>query len=223
MKRIGNNYKNVIESLMCLFTSDNGDVKVLLTRKKTEPYKGYWCLPNDTVSIEETIEENVMKMMSEQYQYTNFYYAQSGTFSRLDRDPENRIVGVSFLGLIDSVHALILHPEIDDIDEVSWFPINTLPKIGYDHEEIIQNALSNLQKELTNIDLLKRWFPGDFTLPEMQKVYEQILGHHLDKRNFRKKFMNLNVIEETGEKTEGQGRPAVLYRFKEDAKKEEIF
>lgn len=224
MKRIGNNYRNVIESLMCLFTAEDGVVKVLLTRKKNDPYKGYWCLPNETVSVDETIEENVTRFMEEQFQYKNFYIEQNGTFSALSRDPENRIIGVSYIGLIDSVRAFILHPEIEEIDEVSWFPIRELPKIGYDHEEIIMKALQNLKKELSNTEVLKNLFPGDFTLPEIQRVYEQVLGIRLDRRNFRKKFLSFHVIEETGEKTEGHnGRPAALYHFKEVTENKNLF
>lgn len=224
MKRSGSNYRNIVESVMCLFSADEGVVKVLLTRKKNEPYKGYWCLPNDTVSVEETIEENIKSLMNEQYQYSNFYMEQSGTFSDLNRDPENRIIGVSYLGLIDSVRAFIMHPEMEEIDEVAWFPIRNLPKIGYDHEEIILKAISDVKKELVNIEVLKQLFPGDFTLTEIQKVYEQVLGIELDRRNFRKKFLSFNVIEETGEKTEGHnGRPAMLYRFKENVKNKNLF
>lgn len=224
MKKTGNNYRNIIESVMCLFTSEDGVVKVLLTRKKNDPYKGYWCLPNDTVSTEETIEENITHLMDEQFQYRNFYMEQSGTFSNLERDPENRIIGVSYLGLIDSVRAFIMHPEMEEIDEIAWFPISNLPKMGYDHEEIVKKAILNLKKELSNTEVLKQLFPGDFTLPEIQKVYEQVLGLELDRRNFRKKFLSFNIIEETGEKTEGHnGRPAMLYRFKEETANKNLF
>lgn len=224
MKKIGNNYRNVIESLMCLFTAEDGVVKVLLTRKKNDPYKGYWCLPNETVSIDETIEENVTRFMEEQFQYKNFYMEQNGTFSALDRDPENRIIGVSYIGLIDSVRALVMHPEIEEIDEISWFPIRELPKIGYDHEEIIEKAIENLKKSLVNTVVLKNLFPGDFTLPEIQKVYEQVLGISLDRRNFRKKILSFQLMEETGEKSEGHnGRPASLYRFKEVTENKSLF
>lgn len=224
MKKTGTNYHNLIESLMCLFTADDGTIKILLTRKRNEPYKGYWCLPNDTISKEETIEENVTHFMEERFEYKDFYMEQSNVFSSLDRDPDNRVIGVSYMGLIDSVRAFILHPETEDIDEVSWFPLEELPKIAYDHEEIIKSAIENLKKELVSTEVLRQFFPGDFTLPEIQRVYEQILGRKLDRRNFRKKFLSFHVIEETGEKTEGKsGRPAALYRFKENSKNQNLF
>ncbi len=224
MKKIGNNYRHVVEGLVCLFTAEDGVVKILLTRKKNEPYKGYWILPNETVPSEETVEECVSRMMKEQYEYSNFYQKQNGTFSALDRDPDNRIIGVSFLGIIDSVRALILHKETEDIDEFAWFPIRELPKIGYDHEEIIHHAIRHLKEELSTTDAFKVLFPGDFTLPEIQKVFEQVIGNSLDKRNFRKKILSLNIIEETGEKEVGRnGRPAVLYRLKEMEENIRIF
>ena len=107
---------------------------------------------------------------------------------------------------------------------MKWFLINELPKIGYDHEEIAINSIETLKKKLLTSESLKTLFPSDFTLPELQKIYEQILGKQLDRRNFRKKFLSLDLIEDTNEKNIGcNGRPAKLYRFKEGIQNINIF
>ena len=108
--------------------------------------------------------------------------------------------------------------------ESAWFDINEIPKVGYDHEEVIRYSIDRLRSKIVNSTVLKSLFPSDFTLPEIQKVYEEILGVHLDRRNFRKKFINLGLIEDTGYKNEGMnGRPAKLYRFKENVKERNLF
>ena len=101
--------------------------------------------------------------------------------------------------------------------EYSWFTIDKLPKIGYDHSKVVDVALSQLKNKLNQSQTLQQIFPSDFTLPEIQKIYEQVLTKELDRRNFRKKFLNLDLIEETGEKAPSiTGRPAKLYRFKKN-------
>ena len=101
--------------------------------------------------------------------------------------------------------------------EISWFSIDKLPKIGYDHSRVIEGTVSELKKKLNQSHTLQQIFPSDFTLPEIQKIYEQVLTKELDRRNFRKKFLKLDLIEETGYKAPSvTGRPAKLYKFKED-------
>ena len=96
--------------------------------------------------------------------------------------------------------------------------------MGYDHEEIVKSAIIYLRKILVNSKMLKNLFPSDFTLPEIQKVCEQILGCKLDRRNFRKKFINLGLVVDTGYKNEGKnGRPGKLYRFTDEIKERDLF
>ena len=96
--------------------------------------------------------------------------------------------------------------------------------MAYDHKEILENAIEKLKTKLTNTNVLKNLFPSDFTLPELQNVYEKIMNIKLDRRNFRKKFINLGLIEDTGYKNEGgSGRPAKLYKFKENIKEIDLF
>lgn len=223
MSSLGRNYNNYLETLISIFTIDKGELKVLLMRKKTEPYKGYWILPGNILKNDETLEDNVTDAVLDKTGLLNVYIEQCYTFSDLDRDPDGRVIATSFIGLVDSKSVEIKREERPDF-ETAWFSIDELPKLGYDHENIIKRTIDYLKKKIINSNVLKGLFPSDFTLPELQHVYEQILGRELDRRNFRKKFISLDLIEDTLEKNVGfNGRPAKLYRFKEEIKELNLF
>lgn len=216
-------YKMIVETLINIFTVEKGNLKVLLMKKTTDPYKGYWILPNNIVSNEETIEENVSNTVEGKLNLVDIYLEQNHVFSKLDRDQDERVVGVSYIGLVDYTTASLKLENIPGV-ELAWFKISDIPKMGYDHEEIVKDAIVYLRKILVNSKVLKNLFPSDFTLPEIQKVYEQILGRTLDRRNFRKKFINLGLVSDTGYKNEGSnGRPGKLYRFNDEIRERDLF
>lgn len=220
---MGDSDKHIIETLISIFTIDKGEVKTLLIRKKDEPYKGYWILPGGILAGNETIETNISNNVFEKCGIYNLYIEQDHIFSDLHRNPEKRVIACSFIGLIDSISIKIKKEERPHI-ESAWFSLNAIPKMGYDHEQVIEHAIDTLRKKIVNTNILKSLFPSDFTLPELQSVYESILNRPLDRRNFRKKFINLGLIEDTGYKNEGyNGRPAKLYRFKENIKERDLF
>lgn len=216
-------YNNIVEVLTSIFTVNNGEVSVLLLKKQTDPYKGYWIIPSDIVSTMETLEERVNDTIYEKLGFNSITFENCGIYSDITRDQSARIIGISYMGIASSDLVEFKREERNNyISE--WFSIDDIPKMGYDHERIIIEAIDYLKKRLLDSKILKKLFPSDFTLPELQKVYEQILGYKLDRRNFRKKFINLDLIEETGDKNSGcNGRPAKLYRFKEDISERKLF
>lgn len=216
-------YRLVLETLVNIFTVEKGNLKVLLMKKPNNPYKGYWVIPSSILSNNETIEDNISKVVEKKLGLEGIYLEQNHVFSALERDPEERVVGVSYVGLIDHVSADLKLENIPGV-ELAWFNINGIPKMAFDHEEIVKDSILYLRKTLVNSKVLKYLFPSDFTLPEIQKVYEQILGRTLDRRNFRKKFINLGLVTDTGYKNEGNnGRPGKLYRFNDDIKERDLF
>ena len=216
-------YAVILETLVSIFTGDKGSLKVLLMKKKTDPYHGYWILPSNIMTNKETLEDNIYSTINGRLGYPEMYLEQGHIFSNLDRDPDERIVGVSYLALIDSKTLEIKKEDRPDL-ELQWFNIDYIPKMGYDHEIIVKDSIKLLSKKLLNSKVLKNLFPSDFTLPEIQKVYEQILGRELDRRNFRKKFINLGLVTDTGDKNiGGNGRPGKLYRFNEDLRERDLF
>ena len=218
---MNSSFNNKIEVLVNLFTFDNGEIKILLFKKIDEPFKGYWMLPSNLMLNNETLDSCVEETLRERTGYKDIYIETCNVFSKIDRIPETRIVGVSVMGILDSIKAS-LKREIEE--ESEWFNINTIPKTIYDNGTIIEDAVERLKTKLLNVKFLKTLFPSDFTLPELQKVYEQILNKKLDRRNFRKKIIKLDILEDTNDKNiGGNGRPAKLYRFKDIIIDKELF
>lgn len=213
-----NGPSNKVEVLDNIFMVDKGNIKILLLKKETEPYKGYWSLPRGILLSNETILEAALDISYRLTGIKNIIFDENSVFSDMDRFPDERILGVSCIGLTDSVTVSLKQEET--ILEYDWFNIKNLPKMIYDHSNIASKAISSLKMILDDFKMLKRLFPSDFTLPELQKVYEQILDTELDRRNFRKKMMALDVLEPTGDNNMGEsGRPAKLYRFKDGFEK----
>lgn len=207
-------YYNVLETLVNICTVQDGKIQILLKRKMTDPYKGYWILPGRILSSEETLDTSAGKVVVEITGLPSMYLKQGKTFSNLDRDPDARIIACTFIALT-SKNLVSLKKDIDD-REIDWFNIDELPKMGYDHEMIIKENVLKLKKEIINNEegILSKLFPSDFTLPELQSFFENILGKSLDRRNFRKKIITGGYVIDTGQKTTGgAGRPGGLYKF----------
>ena len=219
-----NNENNIIlKNIISIFTIEKGTLKVLLQRKKTEPYKGYWRLPGNILNNAITIEQNIDEILDETIGTSNIYKEQVYTFSNIDRYPSERIIATTYVALTDN-KTIEIKKEDAQIEDTDWFDINALPKIAFDHKEIMDKAREELKSKLTNTTILKKLFPSDFTLPELQNTFESIMNIKLDRRNFRKKFITLGIIEETGyNNIGGSGRPAKLYRFKENIKETNLF
>lgn len=218
---IDRRYINQIEVLVNVFTIDKNKLKVLLIRRFEEPFKGYWMLPSNLLMTTETIEECAKDTVDEYLGVSDIYLKQCNVFSKIDRLPNDRIVANSLIGLIDK-ESLLLKKKKTEYEGV-WFPIDEIPKMVFDHADILKDAVNYLKQQLRNLEILKVLFPSDFTLPELQSVYEQILEKKLDRRNFRKKMLNFDLLEDTGDKNNNKnGRPAKLYRFKEEIE-EKIF
>ena len=205
-------YYNVLETLLLIYAADEGKLKIYLKKKVDEPYKGYWTLPSAPLDNQTTLEDNanIIYKSVTNLELTNIY--EGKTFSNLDRDQNNRIIGTTFITLVDKT---LIDLKKDD-DDKSWFDVDELPKLGFDHEAIINDITKELkQKIVTNYDdMLLNCFPSDFTLPEMQSFYENMLGKTIDRRNFHKKFAGQELVIDTGVKTsKGTGRPGALYRF----------
>ena len=216
-------YNQLLETLIGIFTVDKGKIKILLMHKKTEPYKGYWVLPGSLISNNETLEDNVTDVVCDTLGLPTMYIEQCYTFSNLNRDPDNRVIATSFIGLIDNITLVLKKQERENI-ELAWFEINSIPKTGYDHDKIINKLVEYLKKRIINSNILKILFPSDFTLPELQRVYEQVLNTEIDRRNFRKKLVNLGYVIDTGDVNEGyMGRPAKLYRFNDELEERNLF
>ncbi len=207
-----NSYYNLLETLLLIYSVDEGKLKIYLKKKQDEPYKGYWTLPSAPLDTQTTIEENAHKIYKSMTNLDETYMFQSKVFSDLNRDPNNRIIGISFIAITDKTLTDIKQ----DNKEVAWFDVEELPKLGFDHANIIEEVTKEVKRKIivNYNDMLLAFFPSDFTLPELQNFYENVLGKPIDRRNFHKKYVNQELVIDTGFKTsKGSGRPGTLYRF----------
>lgn len=207
----------VLETVLVICAASNGKLKVFLERKQEDPYKGYWILPNSTLQNNETLETSAENLYQKTTNLSSMKLFQSYTFSNLDRNPNQRTIAQSFVIITDEKTVSI--KTLENASEMHWFDTEELPKLGYDHENIINKVISEVKKRIINNydNILVDFFPNDFTLPELQRFCETIYNKKIDRRNFHKKFVSQELVIDTGIKTVGgSGRPGLLYRFNKE-------
>jgi 8-oxo-dGTP diphosphatase len=188
------------------------DLQVLLVQRRSWPYEGMWAIPGGFVNIDESLETAAKRELQEETNVQNVYLEQLYTFGDPGRDPRTRVITVVYFALLDSERLQVKAG--DDAANVGWFSVYHLPELAFDHAKILQYTLDRLRGKLQYTQIAFNLLPEQFTLRELQRVYEIILHRRLDKRNFRKKILSTSILEDTGgKKMEGTHRPARLYRF----------
>lgn len=217
-------YKNQgMHVISSVFTVDKGEVKILLIKRTNEPYKGYWALPSGALYNNELMKSGAGRELKEKTGLNNINLEFVSMFDDIKRSELMRMFGASFIGIVDS-SKIDLTVETSKTSNADWFKIDSIPSLAYDHNEIIVESLEVLKEKIVSSNILKSLFPKGFTMPELQKVYETILNKTFDRRNFRKKIISLNLIEDTNKKVIFEGRkPAKLYRFKDKVKNKNVF
>ncbi len=197
-----------------IFSIKDGDLQVLLIQMKKSPFTGDWAIPGGIIDDSETTIEAAERILKTQTGVSNVYLEQLMTFDDVNRDPAGRVVSVAHVALLPNTQAKLETTE--KYQDVRWWPVKKLPKLAYDHKQILQVALDRLTAKIQYTNIAWSLLPLHFSLTELQAVYETILDKPLDKRNFRKRIAALDLIEPSGKKREGGAfRPAELYEFKE--------
>ncbi|MCC7359005.1 MAG: NUDIX hydrolase [Anaerolineales bacterium] len=192
------------------------DLQALLLRRPTPPFRGRWALPGGFVRPSEALDDAARRELQAQTDVHDVYLEQLYTFGAPRRDPRGRVVSVAYFALIASEVAIRAgSPEV----ELSWQSIYNLPELAFDHADILRYALQRLRYKLEYTSVGFELLPNEFTLTELQTAYEIVLGKELDKRNFRRRMLEAGILTETARyrESEGQGRPARLYRYKKNA------
>lgn len=197
---------------IALFTIDEDRLKVLIIKMKKKPFENHWALPGGLVRTEESVDEAAERVLNAKTGVKRIFLEQLYTFGRLDRDPFGRVVSIAYFALISSKGLHLKTTE--DYGGVEWHDASALPKMAYDHKEMVKMAVSRLRAKLEYTNIVCNLLLKEFTMGELLKAYETVLGRKLDKRNFQKKILALKLVKKTGKETEGNAhRPAVLYEF----------
>jgi 8-oxo-dGTP diphosphatase len=193
---------------------DEETLQLALVERALKPFAGCWAVPGGFVRRGESLEEAALRELREETGISDVFLEQLYTFGAPKRDPRGWVVSVAYYALVSpDQHHLIAST---DARRAAWFPVTKLPKLAFDHDEIVRTALQRVRGKLTYAPIGFELLPEKFSIRQLQKVYEIVLGRKLDNRNFRKKIFSLDVLRELNETQQGVAhRAARLYKFDE--------
>jgi len=213
--KLSHTSKQIIKNLSIdcvVFGFENNNLEVLLIKRKRKPEKGSWALPGGFVLGTETLDEAAVRILEETSNVKNIYLEQVHTFSEIDRFPTRRVITVSYFALINP-EKHFLKPGTDTTD-AKWYNIHKDIDFPFDHADIFNKALNQLRQRVRYKPIGFELLPKKFSLTQLQNLYECILGESLDKRNFRKKILGLNMLIQLNDfQKDVSHRAARLYKF----------
>ncbi len=187
-------------------------LRVLLIQRGGEPYRGQWALPGGFIEMDEDLETSALRELEEETGVRDVFIEQLYTYGKPGRDPRGRVISVAYYALVNRDR----HPATaaSDADDTEWYGLDELPKLAFDHAEIINTARNRLKAKVRYQPIGFELLPERFTLSQLQQLYETILEvPELNKRNFRTRIMDMGILEEAGRQENVPHRPAVLYQF----------
>ena len=215
-------YAKVFVSVdVIVFGFDAGKLKILIGKRQLDPGRGEWSLYGGFVGADESLNDAAHRVLFDLTGLRNLYIRQVGSFGSVDRDPGERVISVAY-------YALINVKDYDDAlrqqHNLEWVIVDDVPKLYSDHNEMVQMALKLMRTKIKTAPISFRLLPSLFTLTQLQKLYEAVMGEEVDKRNFRKRVKDMDFIEKTEliDKTTSK-RGAYLYRFNKRAYDEDPY
>ena len=211
--KLTQNISLAVDAIVFGYSKEQG-VSILLIKRKYPPFKGDWAIPGGFVLDSESLEEAVERELLEETGIKINYLEQLYTFGKPNRDPRQRIVSVAYFGLVKSTQFEKLNASTD-AEEAQWFNIKNLPKLAFDHANILTIAIERIRNKIKyqpiGFELLDKKFP----FSDLEHVYAILLDREIDRRNFKKKIQKLGILEELNEKVKssGAGRPGNLFQF----------
>ena len=191
-----------------IFGFDGKQLHILLIERSRDPYKGTWALPGGFLEMDETAEEGAARELYEETHVKDVFLEQFHVFSAVNRDPRERVITIAFYALIRQCDYQILAG--DDAARACWFEVDELPPLAFDHDEIISKAREHLKIKLKVSPIAFRLLDEQFTMGELQRVYELISGRTYDRQNFYRQAMVSGLLENINEK---ESSPTQLFRF----------
>jgi 8-oxo-dGTP diphosphatase len=200
-----------------LNVESNKELNVLLIKRAFEPFINTWALPGGFMNEDESADKSVIRKLKEETNVKLDYLEQLYTFTKVNRDPRERIVSISYYALINpdkqefltNIHA----------KEVSWFPMSAINhlRIGFDHKDIIKYAHERLKNKIIYEPIGFELLPKQFSMSDLHSLYCAVLGNDLDRRNFAKKINSFGLLNKTKNKTSGHiGKRAQLFEFNKE-------
>jgi 8-oxo-dGTP diphosphatase len=197
-----------------IFTIKNDSLQILLIQMKKNPFTESWAIPGGMIQNDETTLDSALRILTTQTGLRGVFLEQLKTFDDQTRDPAGRVISVAHWALVPD-HDIQLKTT-EKYADVRWWNVNKLPKLAYDHDLIVKEALARLKSKIQYTNIVWSLLPVEFTLTQLQHVYEIILGNAMDKRNFRKRISDLKLIRPVGKKSTGAAhRPAELFSFRQ--------
>lgn len=215
-----NLFKSAFSVDNVIFGYSNDKLKVLLIKRADNPFQGQWALPGDLVKTEEDLDDAPLRILKQLTGLDNVYLEQVHTFGKIDRHPKGRVITVAYYSLISM---LKVNPVASSFAaEVQWHDVWQINSLAFDHFDIMQACLSQLQRSLKVYPIGFELLDDRFTLSQLQGLYETVMNRQLDKRNFRKKILATHLLKDEQRLQEKvPHRPAKLYKF--DKEKYELF
>lgn len=215
-------YPKVLVAVDCIiFGFDEGQLRILVGKRKMDPGRGEWSLYGGFVNSDESIDEAANRVILELTGLRNLYIRQVGAFGRVDRDPGERVISIAYYALIN----------VKDYDKalreqhnLEWVNIQDMPTLYSDHNEMVRRARKMMRQKISSEPIGFNLLPNLFTLTQLQKLYEAVMGEEVDKRNFRKRIKEMDFIEKTELiDKENSKRGASLYRFNKRVYKDDPY
>jgi 8-oxo-dGTP diphosphatase len=191
-----------------IFGFDGKQMKALLIKRGFEPEKGKWSLMGGFVSKSENVSEAAARILKQLTGLTDIYMEQLFCFGDTDRDSAGRVVSVAYFALINIAD---YNEQLTSDHEARWFPLDKIPALIFDHKQMVQTAKERLQQKVANHPIGFELLPTKFTLPQLQSLYEGIYEASLDKRNFTRKILSLNILKKLTEKEKQSSRKGAFY------------
>jgi len=175
-----------------VFAFNGKSLEVLLIQRGNEPFKGFWALPGGFMNMDETIEQCTARELEEETTLKDVNLRPFGCFSTVDRDPRGRVVTISSYALVRKTQV----QGCDDAADAQWFEVDELPNLAFDHNIMIERALEKLREDIHFRPVGFQLLGETFTMPELQRIYEIILNRSFDRRNFAKKMLTTQIVED---------------------------
>ena len=191
-KQSGDFQRMAVAADSVILTYDEKVIKLLLIKRGNAPFKGEWALPGGFVAGNESAEAAAERELSEETGLKNLVLEQLFTISDPKRDPRGRVLSVVFMGFFKSGKLGL--QAADDATEAEWFSIHKLPKLAFDHAKIVKSAMIKLKEMLSHQAVAFELLPEKFTFSQLQALYEDVLKVEVDKRNFRRRFLNSGLV-----------------------------